>query len=73
MTTQEAIAIIIAANCRPPQIDYVQPEKRRQEQEALKHIYKLPTEEKRIAEKTIGESIDEYYGENGAAQYDKLF
>lgn len=63
---------IITFETLPPQIDYVLPWKMKADK-AVKFIETLPEKIQSSIMKQISDAVDEYYGENGAAQYDCLF
>jgi hypothetical protein len=62
-TTSEAVQLLISASTRPPQIDYVSPGDRMQEENATKFIASLPYKERKSAEKTVEDAIEAYYGD----------
>lgn len=63
---------IITFETLPPQIDYTLPYKIKANK-AIEFIETLPEKMQTSIMNQIAVVVDEYYGENGAAQYDCLF
>jgi len=72
MTINEAIRAIVTYETLPPQIDYTKPWEYKA-RKAQEHIDRQPFNIRAAINSQIRKQITEYYGENGAAQYDKLF